>query len=174
MIRLLPNALTLSRMPLAMSLLYFAAQANWATAAILFFVGLATDFLDGAVARRLKVTSTLGGQVLEPICDLALAVAGVIGLLMARQLSLRIACGLAALTILLYAANTYGNQMIQKHAYYLHPLFYIAVICGTGLGYLALAMPTSLYAYIVLVYAGVWCVVGYAKRQRVQDWFKKL
>jgi phosphatidylglycerophosphate synthase len=53
---------------------------NWILAAVTFFCGLATDWIDGALARKLDAATKFGGEVLEPIADVFLVMCGAIGL----------------------------------------------------------------------------------------------
>ncbi|WP_166830800.1 CDP-diacylglycerol--glycerol-3-phosphate 3-phosphatidyltransferase [Thalassoroseus pseudoceratinae] len=65
----LPNAITISR--LGLSLVLFALidfDGWWRTAAALFVFAAATDFLDGWVARRYGLVTTLG-RILDPFVD---------------------------------------------------------------------------------------------------------
>jgi len=64
-----PNALTLARLGL-IPWLCLSVFNHPKTALILFMVASLTDFLDGFLARRWAVTSTLG-TVLDPIADKA-------------------------------------------------------------------------------------------------------
>jgi CDP-diacylglycerol--glycerol-3-phosphate 3-phosphatidyltransferase len=60
------NALTLSRLPLLfiiVSLLYSRRSYTATAAFILFLFGAFTDWLDGFLARRLKIASTLGAFI---------------------------------------------------------------------------------------------------------------
>ena len=82
----LPNILTIARMaalvPIVFLLIDGDASARWAALAV-FCVAAATDALDGWLARRMNVHSTLG-RVLDPIADKVL-VCGVIIVLTATS-----------------------------------------------------------------------------------------
>jgi CDP-diacylglycerol--glycerol-3-phosphate 3-phosphatidyltransferase len=90
----LPNILTVGR--LILSLLMFAALATigaeaWPAAApwlirfalAAFVIAAVTDFFDGWLARRWKVTS-LVGAILDPIADKILVCGAILGLLAVR------------------------------------------------------------------------------------------
>ena len=67
----LPTVLTLSRPVLVVPIIaILMAGGYWSTrwAAILFGIGILTDFLDGFLARRLDQASPLG-RFLDPLCD---------------------------------------------------------------------------------------------------------
>jgi CDP-diacylglycerol---glycerol-3-phosphate 3-phosphatidyltransferase len=64
----LPNQLTASRFVLAIVLFVFIAFELWLWCLILFVVAAFTDWLDGYLARRQNLTSTLG-RILDPLVD---------------------------------------------------------------------------------------------------------
>lgn len=86
--RQLPNALTVVRIPLA--LIFFVVLLLGGTygltdlalrwiAAILFIVGISTDWVDGYLARKYDIVSDFG-KLWDPIADKLLTGAGFIGL----------------------------------------------------------------------------------------------
>lgn len=68
MLRWLPNALTFSRLLLALPLAYFILQQEFYHALVTGAVAGFTDLLDGLAARRLQAFSRLGAA-LDPIAD---------------------------------------------------------------------------------------------------------
>lgn len=65
----LPNLITLSRLVLAVVLFVLIyMQQFWITAAVVFVVAAATDALDGFIARRYGMVTTLG-RILDPFVD---------------------------------------------------------------------------------------------------------
>lgn len=65
----LPNAITMSRLILAL-ILFVVIQngSNWIVAATLFVVAASTDWLDGYLARKYGQVTTLG-RILDPFVD---------------------------------------------------------------------------------------------------------
>lgn len=63
--RFIPNLLSLSRLPIAVLVLWLSWTGHWKLATLF----LLTDALDGTLARRFNVTSGLGGNLLDPVCD---------------------------------------------------------------------------------------------------------
>ena len=64
-----PNLITLSRLGLAFVLFVMIyINAFWLTAAVLFVVAAATDALDGYIARKYGMVTTLG-RILDPFVD---------------------------------------------------------------------------------------------------------
>jgi CDP-diacylglycerol--glycerol-3-phosphate 3-phosphatidyltransferase len=64
----LPNQLTAARFVLALVLFGLIAAEAWLWCLIVFAVAAFTDWLDGYLARRQKLTSTLG-RMLDPLVD---------------------------------------------------------------------------------------------------------
>jgi CDP-diacylglycerol--glycerol-3-phosphate 3-phosphatidyltransferase len=64
----LPNQLTASRFVLALVLFVLIAFEQWLWCLIVFVVAAFTDWLDGYLARRQNLTSTLG-RILDPLVD---------------------------------------------------------------------------------------------------------
>jgi CDP-diacylglycerol--glycerol-3-phosphate 3-phosphatidyltransferase len=65
----LPNLITVSRLVLALVLFALIdIDGFWLTSAVLFLVAAATDFLDGWIARRYGLVTTLG-RILDPFVD---------------------------------------------------------------------------------------------------------
>ena len=80
----LPNAVTLARLLLACGLFWMIAYNGlWKTAAALFVVTAATDFLDGWLARRYGQVTTLG-RILDPFVDKIVVVGALLFLLEKR------------------------------------------------------------------------------------------
>ena len=64
----LPNQLTASRFVLALVLFALIAYQLWLWCLIVFLVAAFTDWLDGYLARKQNLTSTLG-RILDPLVD---------------------------------------------------------------------------------------------------------
>lgn len=71
--RHIPNILTLFRLMCVPLILWYILQERFYLAFILFAVASVTDFLDGYLARRWNVVSTLGG-IIDPLADKSLMV----------------------------------------------------------------------------------------------------
>lgn len=64
----LPNCITVSRLVLSFVLFAMISYELWLTSAIVFIVAAATDALDGYLARRYGMVTTLG-RILDPFVD---------------------------------------------------------------------------------------------------------
>src|SRR5690349_11549147 len=64
----LPNQLTFLRLVLAVVLFVFIAVESWTWCVVVFAVAAFTDWLDGYLARKQGITSTLGRN-LDPLVD---------------------------------------------------------------------------------------------------------
>ena len=67
-LRHLPNALSLARVPFVFLGLWFYYEGRLDLFLLLVFFSLASDFLDGFLARQFSVSSELGA-ILDPACD---------------------------------------------------------------------------------------------------------
>jgi phosphatidylglycerophosphate synthase len=88
-----PNALSLARIALAVPTVWAIVTGRNVTAFALLLLALATDFLDGALARRGRVSDL--GKVLDPLADKVFA-AAVLGALVVAG---RVPVGLAAVLV---------------------------------------------------------------------------
>jgi CDP-diacylglycerol--glycerol-3-phosphate 3-phosphatidyltransferase len=64
----LPNQLTASRFVLALILFGLIAAQQWLWCLLIFILAAFTDWLDGYLARKQNLTSTLG-RILDPLVD---------------------------------------------------------------------------------------------------------
>ena len=96
----MPNLLTLGRIAavviIVVLLLDEGPVAGWA-AACWFFVACITDYLDGELARRYSLTTTLG-KFLDPLAD-KLLVAGILIMLVGMQREPRVPAWLVVIVI---------------------------------------------------------------------------
>jgi cardiolipin synthase (CMP-forming) len=64
----IPNALTFLRLALLVPILIFLSRGQRLPAVALILLGLASDFLDGVIARRFDQSSDLG-RLMDPVVD---------------------------------------------------------------------------------------------------------
>jgi CDP-diacylglycerol---glycerol-3-phosphate 3-phosphatidyltransferase len=64
----LPNQVTLSRLVLAIGMFVLIDRQLWIAALVVLAIASVTDWLDGYLARRMKMTSALG-RILDPLVD---------------------------------------------------------------------------------------------------------
>lgn len=159
-----PNALSLSRIPLAGILLWAVLMDRWVLATVLLMVAMVTDALDGMVARRYNAESKFGGEILESACDMALAVAAVAGLVITGVWSAWIAWFLLGAATALQVAH---STPLRRHSYYIHPMFAVAVIFVVGGTYLWVASHAT---GLVLLYIAALVAVSVKHFDRVEHW----
>lgn len=171
--RFVPNALSLSRIPLAVVLFFFAMNERWGWAAAIMIVALITDALDGAVARRYDVVSDFGGKILETYCDLALAIGAVGGLYAGGYWPLWVPIVLLTTHVLLELSHRTPYVQLKRHTFYLHPLFFIAVVVVACYALLSAAYGDSGQFFAIgLLYAMAWGMVGTRKQERLMYWIR--
>ena len=167
--RYVPNALSLSRIPLSMAMFIFALNERWVEVTVLMMVGLLTDALDGAIARRFHLESKFGGDVLEPVCDLVLSIAAVSALYVGGIWPLWVPIALVLITALLQISHATPFGRLKRHTYYLHPLFFVAVVLYAG--FVLLLTAFSDHWWVAASYGLVCGAIGAAKRERWMVWF---
>lgn len=168
MLKYIPNTLSLSRIPLSAVFFWAATEDLWELATAIFMIALVTDGLDGWFARRFNVTSKLGGEILEPFCDLALSIAVIAGLYVDGVLPLWVPIVLAALTGLLQLSHATPFNRLKRHTFYLYPLFFCVVIVVAGAGVLEHTYPGN--AALMVIYMMTWLVVAVLKLERITEW----
>ncbi len=121
MLKYIPNALSLSRIPLSAVLFWAATADRWELATTMFMIALVTDAVDGWFARHFNVTSKLGGDILEPACDLVLSIAVIAGLNVGGVFSIWVPVALLVITALLQLSHATPFTRLKRHTFYLHP-----------------------------------------------------
>jgi len=64
----IPNRITLSRLFLAIVFFVFLTHRHFNTALVIFFIAVATDWLDGYLARKWELSTDLG-RLVDPFVD---------------------------------------------------------------------------------------------------------
>jgi CDP-diacylglycerol--glycerol-3-phosphate 3-phosphatidyltransferase len=85
----LPNGITILRIlviPLILVLLFYMGRGYQLLTALLFLGAAVTDTIDGYIARRRSMVTTLG-KFLDPLADKLLIVTALIALIPAREIS---------------------------------------------------------------------------------------
>lgn len=148
----LPNALSLFRIIATPFFLYFAYIENTSAAMVVFFLAVLSDWADGFTARFFNTSSVLG-EILDPIADKVLLMGSFIGFFLMGKIPLwimMIAVGrdvfllLSGLVILLKnydfrmqpARLSKWNTLLQM-MYIASIAFHIKPEWGSVLGYLA-------------------------------------
>lgn len=146
----IPNILTVSRVILfAPLLLILTVNQLWVLATVSFGAGLATNVLDGYIARRWNLCTKKGEKTLQPLCDLAYAIAAVLALTLTGHwpfwigvLLAVIAAGLQLISDLaIKRPNDRMIQQLKRHQGYVHPFYSVLVLSAAFLAYLIISDP---------------------------------
>jgi phosphatidylglycerophosphate synthase len=167
----LPNIISSSRLALAVG--FVAVDAVSARLALLGIASL-TDFLDGWLARRARLTSRFGA-LLDPIADRFFVLAVVISFLVSEQLSV-----LQAIAVMFRDVMSVIGWFTARSISWLRPIPFQARLPGklvTGaqlLTFLAvLLMPSYVSAMVWIVFVlGIWATIDYTLmlwRERVRE-----
>lgn len=151
----LPNHLTASRLVLALALFVLISFEMWAACIVVFSVAAFTDWLDGYLARKQGITSTLGRN-LDPLVDKILTCGAYIFLLPVKG------AGLAAWMVTLVVARElvitglrsflekegvrFGAEWVGK----VKMVLQCAALIGIFLGLMAAQAWTDSLAFLVL------------------------
>lgn len=116
----LPNIITISRLFIAVGLFWLIyahtddpSRGYWLTATALFLVAAGTDFLDGLIARRWGLVTTLG-RILDPFAD-KIIICGVFIFLQDRNLNSGVTAWLTTIVIGREMFVTSLRGFLEKH-----------------------------------------------------------
>jgi len=177
----LPNSLTLARIatiPIIVVLLYYPSRLSCLVAMIVFIVASLTDLIDGFVARRWNIVTTVG-KFLDPLADKLLINAVLIMLvqlgwveawitivIISRELMVTGLRAIAADYGMIIAADTFGKAKTIMQIVALCPLMLNYPWFGFDPRPIGLV---CLYAALTLtVFSGVKYLYNFA-----QDWARK-
>jgi CDP-diacylglycerol--glycerol-3-phosphate 3-phosphatidyltransferase len=159
----LPNQLTASRFVLALILFLLIALRSWLWCLIIFAVAAFTDWLDGFLARKQGLTSTLGRN-LDPLVDKVLTCGAYIFLLRVEESGLEpwmvtvvVARELVITGLRSFLENQgarFGAEWAGKLKMVLQCSALIAIFCNLhALAYYPSWAPFLGWAQTVLIYA---------------------
>lgn len=124
----LPNVISFVRLCLVPVYLVLLLNGYDILATFIFALAASTDFLDGQLARRTHTVSRLG-QLLDPVVDRTLMVAGVVGLLLVGRLPLWIIIFVIVRDVYLLAGGAYLISRWKKRV----PVIYLGKVATTFL-----------------------------------------
>lgn len=124
--------ISLSRIPLGVMVAYCDSKHMWQLGAIILCVGILSDILDGEFARLLHAETKFGEEVLEPVCDLALTLGAMVGLILTGSISTPLVVGIVLYGIFAQCVIWLVSEqhVIKRWCNSTNPLFYIIVITG--------------------------------------------
>jgi cardiolipin synthase (CMP-forming) len=148
-LRALPNILSLSRVVLAAG--FVALHGNDGRLVLVGVAG-ATDFLDGWIARRARVTSKWGALI-DPIADRVFALVAVSTFIFEGQLST-----LGYFVMISRDLMTAIGFLVARLVSWLRPIEFRARLSGKVVTVLQLATFVAVLRFPSLVSAGLWLV----------------
>lgn len=170
----IPNAISFTRLPMAGMLMWFAWQGNMTAALITLVIAGSSDILDGYVARKYNMSSKFGQDVLEPICDMALASAAVAGLVIASAWSIWVAIALLTIAALLQLISVRANQnqfwgRLKRHQNWIHPLYAVIVVTIAIYSYIWLALEGPMRTTLIAVSTIILAVIASLRGSRLRQ-----
>ncbi len=169
----LPNVLSLTRLPIGAAVALTAIHDAWGLAFALVLLGCLTDLADGYVAKRWNMGSKLGAEVLEPICDLALTVGAIVGLVMSHHLSIWLILVMGILAGIVQYINSFMTKTVlfTHFGQWFMPMYFLVVIWLLLIGYAHLALNSNAFiAFVGLASLATIFLIG-EKRERFRAWF---
>lgn len=165
-----PNALTLSRVPIGLLILIAGAHQAWPWAFGLLLVGLLTDWLDGYIAVSFNARTQLGAE-LESLCDGCLLGGTILALGLGGQIPL-----LATAAILILggvSGMVAGSGLVRGRLYRLlhavNPLSYVAVTV-TALVWCGFLVNSNIGYFVAAALVPLAGIAWNVKRHRIRDW----
>lgn len=113
---IIPHALSLSRVPIAVVILFMAPASTtktWTVTVVLIASAMLTDALDGYLARRWRVSTDLG-YVLDAIGDRAIHIALILAILISYQVNAIIVWLLVLRDVAIYAVRVLARDWLTK------------------------------------------------------------
>lgn len=171
LIRWFPNALSISRMPLTSFAFIAAIEQRWWTGLVLLIGAVATDLIDGPIARALKVQSEWGKKYIDPFND------GYMGFVSMLSLALQPDGTVwryflpmsGALTIVLkILKHAESMPRFARFSIAVLPLCYTGTMTAILMAYAVRVQQDDSWVWWTLVIAGP--PVVYFKWSRLQDW----
>ena len=158
----IPNALSLSRLIIAIFVFYAIYRQNFGQALSLFLLALLTDAFDGYLARRWKAVTFIGGEIFETLGDGFLILLSILAFVIIGALPLWffLSLCLGALIFLTYTRQS-KNELVKDITIVVQYLGYSTFITCLAL-YLSHYF-SSLITLLVLIFLAM---AVYLKRGR--------
>lgn len=123
--KLMVNVISFTRFPAAAVVVWLVAGGRWGWAVLILLVGLASDLLDGRLARRWQAVTRFGYH-LDGQSDRALLLAPIVGMAVAGDLPW---WGAIALAIGLHIADLVSDSFEIMRMFW-WPLCYAVILYG--------------------------------------------
>jgi len=159
----IPNSITLLRLLAAFFVFWAICQKNFGLALSFYLFALITDAFDGYLARKWKVESFIGGEVLEIISDGSLIFLSISALVLIKTfpLSILLLMSVGAVIFLIYTRKS-KSEAIKSLTIIIQFFGYAAFNLGIVL---CLALKISIFTTILSL--GLLSILAYIKRKRI-------
>jgi CDP-diacylglycerol--glycerol-3-phosphate 3-phosphatidyltransferase len=174
--RFIPNMLSVSRIPLGGLAFTLAITGFWAAACVVLIAGALTDFIDGVIARRLGVASDFGRRVLDPLGDMTLTVASLMGLLVSGVwpwwIGVVLLSGIVTLQTIAFVCASKKNRLmsvLKKAQRILQPILNLLLLFCMGATYLYVAAGGGIVGLVMIMALLVIAVgLGFYRQERLK------
>lgn len=167
------DLLSISRIPLAVMIALLAVNNLWAIAFVIIIIAIATDILDGEVARRANNANTELGKMLENIADSAFAIGMIVGLFLTHHIALMTILVMIGTFVPLTILEMLGQDktILKRIGIAGTPFYYIITVAILLYRYafMAFGQMASIVAISEIV---AMIILGYIKRRRLLGWLQ--
>jgi len=170
MIKMIPNTLSLSRIPLGILVCWFAIHNQHLAAFICLVIGLISDGLDGYLAVKLNAKTERGGKLYDPAGDTVLTIGMFTGLVMTGAISLPVIITIVAITVTLWLpiVTAFSQSRLRSMCEGANAFWYLAVILtGTAI-YLYKSGGGILFFAVMIIALPIGVAVVIIKRHRIK------
>jgi len=167
----LANALSYVRVPLAAGVVWAAWLHYWPLALALLLVAAATDALDGMAAQ--KYGGSPQGEFIDMICDLAMTVGAIAGLLLGGIIGwMPIIIG-GTIAAVVQIINSFFRETVlfRRFGVWFMPCYFLAVLWVLMVKYALLGLSAAMFGSFMPIFVVITWVLMAIKRDRFKAWF---
>jgi phosphatidylglycerophosphate synthase len=171
-IRWIPNAVSLMRIPLTLLALIAALDQRWYDALIWLSCAVVTDMIDGTVARALNARSEWGSKYVDPFCDGFMGFTSMLGLALqpgGYAWALYLPASLIIAIVLKLSKHSDSKLWHQRVSNAALPLCYSSTIIAVLMAYGIRIGGDTTWVYQTTF--SLLPLMAYLKRQRIKDWW---
>lgn len=168
----LPNALSITRIPLAIVIAVLASRHSWGWAFTILLIAGLTDVLDGYIAKSFDMMSK-SGETFDMVGDLAMTIGALIGLLVAHRVSWTLVVVMALVLVAVQVVNSFmtDSKLFTHFGKWFMPCYFLLVLWLVILKYAELALDSASFAIFAVTLALVSVFLVWLKRHRFAEWF---
>ncbi len=169
---LIPNIVSLFRLPAAFFILYSAVVGAWAMALTCIIFGFLSDLIDGFLARRYNA-ETQTGKIIDIAADIILDESIIYGLVLTNQINWWLAIFVASVVIIIRLPTFSSQTFYLKLGFIMLPVYGCCMVWLIITTYALKALGSQGLSYVLALAVPVTLVIIWLKRKRINRDFKK-